>query len=366
MAGSGGDDDEEVVVNSSVNQQPPPPLNRRDSTLHAGGRPPEGAEPNRQWQRLAAAAAQGAGMYGKPPQQDQPYGRQQPPLPEGQEQQRYNRQQDEDARRPPPPNSQKPRDVPPMIRRDSVMDAIPKAMDVGPRGRNDVPAEYGRRPPPMDMQEDRRAATELVTTRRPIPQDSQDEIRRQVEYKKAEIVNELGGTVGKSVASRPDVNKEDRSTTRDYEQQQQQQQSRYERKGEILPPKSVEHGNRASELRKSHFEATHMKPVKESQQYSRADGGDNKTDGKTFGRELPPRAEETGGKTRDYAAVAASKPAGEYEPNDRNKMMATAATDNDRNRDEQLVTQTKNLRPDTLKIIQGTFVNIRLLHSKIL
>lgn len=373
------DDDEEVVVNSSVNQQPPPSLNRRDSTLHAagGGRPTEGTDPNRQWQRLAAAA-QGAGMYGKP-QQDQPYGgRQQQSLviPEGQEQQRYNRQlqQDEDNRRP-PPNGQKPRDATPMIRRDSVMmDAMSKVADVGSRVRNEgpPPAEYGRRPPPMDVQDDKRAPVESGATGRPVRQDSQDEIRRQAEYKKTvDVVNDFGsgGGAGKSVASpRPDANKEDRSITRDYDQQQLQ--PRYESKGdkELLVPKAVEHGNRASELRKSHFEATHMKPAKDAQQYSRVDGtggSDNKTEGKTFGKEPPPKAEETGSKARDYVA---SRPAGEHEPNDRNKTMTTTvvAADTVRSRDEPLMSQSKYSRPDTLKIIKGTFANIRLKHSKIL
>ncbi|XP_025418654.1 microtubule-associated protein tau isoform X2 [Sipha flava] len=357
VVGSGIDDDEEVVVNSSVNQQPPPPpLNRRDSTLHAGGRPPEGVEPNRQWQRLAAAAtAQGAGKYGKP-QQDQQYGRQQPSLvmPEGQEQQRYNRQQfqqDEDIRRPSLSNSQKPRDVPSIIRRDSVMDGISKVADVSLRGRNDAPVEYGRRPPPVDMQDDRKAAVEQEAARRLVPQDSQDEIRRQVEYRKAEVVNEFGsgGSNGKLVAPRPDMNKEDRST-KEYEEQQQ---SRYERKveKEFAGPKAVEHGNRASELRKSHFEATHMKPVKEPQKYSMVDGGGDNID-KTFGKELPTKVEEMGNKTRDYAAIAASRPAGEHDTNDRNKTKTKTIADNVRNRDEPIVSQSKNLRPDTLKIIK--------------
>lgn len=390
-----GDDDEEVVVNSSVNLQqppppPPPPLNRRDSTVYAvgagrGGVTEGAGDSNRQWQRPAAVPGLGQGppaSYGKPQSQEQPFGRQS--IPEGQEQQRYppttgnynnnnnnsnnSRQlQDDENRRPAAvvvPNSQKPvRDVPPLTRRDSVLDAVPKAADPGLR-RADVPANYGRRPPASDLQEDGGRRPSDSGNRRPPQQpDAQETVRRPAEPEDAGGGD--GGRrlsdhrnsrpeatdYGKPVASRADANKEDRLFSKDYAQQQQPRIDRRvspEKDSGPRAPTVEQGGNRASELRKLHFEATHqLKPVREQFSPKRTTGGDHKMDGKaTLSREQAPGAEDAAVvKPKDYAAAVA-RSTGENDPN---KTLTTS--DEIRYRDEPY----KYTRPDTLKIIKGTF-----------
>lgn len=397
------DDDEEVVVNSSMNQQQQPVLNRRDSTVFGGSRP--GDDPNKQWQPRAVAP--GAVPYGKPQQQEQ-YGRQSLVIPEGQEQTRfpaqaaggYNSrpaaQQEDDgdlngSRQPVQVQNgmQKIRDVQPqqqqqqkqqqqqqqqhlLTRRDSVLDAntAKAGVDMMSR-RNDGVAEYGRRPAPDLLQDEggsRRQPELTGGARRPAPgQDSvqEDGKRPAAEFKKTEqedvsgrrltdfknIRSEAGPAAEYGAASRQvaAVNRpEDRPSVRDYEQ------PRYERKASLekdqpaaQKPVAVEHGNRASELRKLHFENTHLKTVKEQPHATH----DDDRVGSARGREPP--VDETRA-ARDYAA-AAVRSTGDGDPlNERYRSTLTAAEKRVTGGDDEVVPQlSKNSRPDTLKIIKG-------------
>lgn len=388
--GGGGTDDEGVVVNSSVNQQPP--LNRRDSTMYAAGNRAGAADSaavidptNRQWQRPAAPP------YGKPPEQQ--YGRQTAAIPEGQEQPRYpqptgnynrpvvvgqpQQQDDDNGKKPaamlqPPSSGPKTRDVQPLTRRDSVLDSTSFKMAEATLRKNDVPAaatEYGRRPQPGSLVDGlenggRRPSDQMAggSRRPPAPVDSQDDIggRRTTEYKKTEQEDAVArrapdynnrnnrpesadyGVAGRPAMSRPEVGREDRTSTRDYQQQQRKSSSDNE------PKLTVEHGNRASELRKAHFEATHMKQAKQ-QPYWKADGNNSRMDeNKTFARGEPQRSAES----KSYASAVGSS--GEYNPN--NKTITSSADNFDNFGDDPLSFH-KNSRPDTLEIIKGTFVN---------
>lgn len=360
-SGGGGDDDDEVVVVNS-NQQPPSQI-RRESVANR----PEGESSNRQWPRpsVVSGLQNAAASYGKP---SEPYGSRQQPttIAEGQEQ-RYQPPAATPYGRQPAAvvlqDGQKARGEPqqPLIRRNSVLqDGLlqPKAA-----GRIDLPpaTEYGRRPPPpsSELQEDKRPPeygggggrrpllpdqeeakrTEYGSGGRKMP--DQEDVRRQPDYKanRSEVAADYGG---KPVTSRD----EPRRTSRDYEQQQprnyEQRKVSLEKPQEPLSPR-VEHGNRASELRKSHFEATHLKPVKEQQQY-----GGRTTAAGGGGRD--PRAVETDAMTansKDYYTSRHAKPS-ENEPIaiDRNR----SSVDDGRNRDELY---SKNPRPDTLKIVKG-------------
>jgi len=261
-----------------------------------------------------------------------------------------------------------------LTRRDSVLDAntAKAGVDMMSR-RNDGVAEYGRRPAPDLLQDEGGSRWQPELTggaRRPAPgQDSvqlEDGRRPAAEFKKTEqedvsgrrltdfknIRSEVGpaaeyGAASRQVAAvtRPD----DRpSAVRDYEQ------PRYERKASpekdqpaAQRPVAVEHGNRASELRKLHFEATHLKTVKEQPRTTHDDG----RVGSARGRE--PLADEARA-ARDYAA-AAVKSTGDGDPlNERYRATFTAAENRVAGGDDEVVPQlSKNSRPDTLKIIKG-------------
>lgn len=409
----GGDDDEEVVVNSSINQQQQPVLNRRDSTVFAGGRVGDGtADPNKQWQPRAVAP--GAVPYGKPQQQEQQYGRQSLVIPEGQEQTRFPTQaaggynstrpaapQEDDgvlngSRQPAQVQNgmQKIRDLQPqqqqqqpqqqkqqqqqqqqhlLTRRDSVLDANTAKAGVDMMSRkNDLVAEYGRRPAQDLLQDEggNRRQPELTGgARRLAPgQESvqEDGKRPAAEFKKTEqedvsgrrltdfknIRSEVGPTAEYGAASRQvaaATRPDDRpSAVRDYEQ------PRYERKTSpekdqpaAQRPVAVEHGNRASELRKLHFEATHLKTAKEQTRVAHDDG----KVGSARGREPP--VDETRA-ARDYAAAAVKSTSDGDPLNERYRATFISAEDRVAVGDDEVVPQlSKNSRPDTLKIIKG-------------
>ncbi|XP_015370498.1 PREDICTED: uncharacterized protein LOC107166375 isoform X2 [Diuraphis noxia] len=395
--GGGADDDEEVVVNSSINQQmqqqQQPTLNRRDSTTFASGRAGDGpVDPNKQWQPRAVAP--GMVPYGKPQQQEQQYGRQSLVIPEGQEQTRfpaqatgaYNNsrptasQEDDVGSRQPvqmqngmqkilQPQQQQPQRQQQqnlLTRRDSVLDAsTAKAGTDMISRRNDGMAEYGRRPT-LDLQDEggNRWQSELVGgARRPPPvQDSiQDDSRRPAaEFKKTEqedvsgrrltdfktIRPEIGAATEYGAASRQvnaTTRPDDRPPMRDYEQPRYERKALLEKDQPVQRPAAVEHGNRASELRKLHFEATHLKPVREQPNAANNDG----RVASERGREPP----TNGTGPRDYAAM---KSTGDDDPpNERYRATVTAAADRVAGGDDKVVPQpSKNSRPDTLKIIK--------------
>ncbi|XP_026805832.1 microtubule-associated protein tau isoform X3 [Rhopalosiphum maidis] len=395
------DDDEEVIVNSTINQQLQqqqqlqPALSRRDSTVFAGGRAADGtSDPNKQWQ--PKQAAQGVIPYGKPQPQEQQYGRQSLVMPEGQEQIRfpaqtaaggYNSsrlavtQEDEGNRQPVQAQNgiQKVRDVQQqqqqqkqqqqhsLMRRDSVLDANTakvNSIDMMSR-RNDGMAEYGRRPAP-DLQDDSgsRWQPELIGGgRRPPPmQDSvqEDGKRSLAEYKKTEQEDTSGKRLTDFKNSRPEagaaadygaaagrqMNAATRLDDRPHDKQSYEQ-PRNERKASLEKDQpapraaAVEHGNRASELRKMHFEATHLKPVREQQHVA---NDDSKVTA-VRGRVVPP-VDET--KARDYTAAAVRSTDDGNPSNERYRAANIAGSGND----EAVPQMSKNSRPDTLKIIK--------------
>lgn len=409
--GGGADDDEEVVVNSSINQQiqqqqQQPTLNRRDSMTFASGRAGDGpADPNKQWQPRAVGP--GVVPYGKPQPQEQQYGRQSLVIPEGQEQTRfpgqaaggYNKNRPAASReddgglngtRPPAQvqngmqntmqpqqqqqqqqQQQKQQQQNLLTRRDSVLDAstAKAGMDMMSR-RNDGMAEYGRRPAP-DLQDEggNRRQSELVGgARRPptVQESMQDDSRRQAaEFKKTEpedvsgrrltdfknIRPEVGAAAEYGAASRQvnaTTRPDDRPSMRDYEQPRYERKPSLEKDQPVQRPAAVEHGNRASELRKMHFEATHLKPVKEQPNAANNDG----RVASARGREPP--TNDT--RPRDYAAAAAMKSTGDGDPpNEWYRATVTGAADHVAGGDDEVVPQpSKNSRPDTLKIIKGT------------
>ncbi|XP_025194128.1 microtubule-associated protein tau isoform X2 [Melanaphis sacchari] len=396
----GADDDEEVVVNSTINQQlqqqQQSMLSRRDSVVLAGSRTGDGiADPNKQWQPKAAAP--GAVPYGKPQPQEQQYGRQSLMIPEGQEQTRFpaqatggynsNRlammQGDDSSRQPAQAQNgmQKSRDVQPqqqqqkqqqqnlLTRRDSVFDANTAKVNTEMMSRrNDGMAEYGRRPGP-DLRDDsgNRWQPELVGGgRRPPPmQDSvqEDGKRPAAEYKEdmsgrrlTDFKNsrpEAGATVDFGAAARqvnavarPDDKPYDRQSVRDYEQPRYERKASLEKDQPVPKAAAVEHGNRASELRKLHFDSTYLKPVREQQQYVAND--DSKV---AAARGRVSQVEET--RARDYAVAAVKSTGDGNPPNERYKATFTEAADGAKSGNDEVVPQmSKNSRPDTLKIIK--------------
>lgn len=359
--GGGGDDDDEVVVVNS-NQQPPP-LNRRDSVVYAA-RPAAEGDPNRQWQR-PVAGPQGTAPYGKPP--EQLYSRQTTTIQEGQEQRyappstAYNRQPEDEPRRPMANGGQNARDAQPLTRRDSVLqDGFKTAA-----GKNDAD-EYGRRPvPSSDLQEENNrrpsdygaGGRRLVTSepeenkqpleyggggRRPV---DQEENKRAFEYRKLAVEPEdTVSRVPDFKNNRPEVNAdygnfrvkptESRADFRDQE-----------RKGSAEKPQEhikMEHGNRASELRKSYFEATYLKAAKEQPYSSKV------VDNKGLGGRGPRNVDDAMTKFKDYTTVARSNDNDSINK-DRNRLIV----DDGRNDDQY----SKNSRPDTLNLLQGTLVS---------
>lgn len=250
------------------------------------------------------------------------------------------------------------------------MDANKTNIDMMPR-RNEGMAEYGRRPAP-DLQDDSGSSwqPDLVGGgRRPPPmQDSvqEDGKRPAAEHKKTEQEDVSGrrttelknsrpeagaaatadyAAAGRQVmnaAARPDDRPYDRQPVRDYERK-----ASLEKDQPVPRAAAVEHGNRASELRKLHFEATHLKPVREQQYVANDDS--NKV-ASARGR-VPPMDES---RARDYAAAVARPTGDGNPPNERYRSTFNAAADGAGSRNDEVMPQmSKNSRPDTLKIIKG-------------
>ncbi|XP_050421748.1 microtubule-associated protein 2 isoform X2 [Adelges cooleyi] len=203
VGGGGGDDDDEAVVTSQQSSVPPPPLNRRDSTMVLPGKPEAGDQPPaRQWPRPVQGPS-----YPNNPLPPEQYGR--PSIPEVQERYNerpepqkfqtvnYNRQDDE--RRPNiQQNGPKPREY---GRRDSVLeqpriDAMRRndSMDSekSPGTRQDTVKRPDYRKP-LEQEELRRAEP----VRRPEPEEvkrpdfrrpsvQELEVKRPPEYRRPE------------------------------------------------------------------------------------------------------------------------------------------------------------------------------------
>jgi len=236
--------------------------------------------------------------------------------------------------------------------------------------RNDGMTEYGRRPAP-DLQDEggNRRQSELVGGARrppPVQESMQDDSRRPAaEFKKTEQEDMSGRRLTDFKNIRPEVSAaaeygaasrqanattrpDDRPSMRDYEQPRYERKPSLEKDQPVQRPTAVEHGNRASELRKMHFEATHLKPVKEQPNAT------NNDDRVSSARGREPQTNDT--RPRDYAAAAAMKSTGDGDPtNERNRATVTGAADSVAGEDDEVVPQpSKNSRPDTLKIIKGT------------
>ncbi|XP_022160259.1 microtubule-associated protein tau isoform X2 [Myzus persicae] len=253
-----------------------------------------------------------------------------------------------------------------LTRRDSVLDSntAKAGMDMMSR-RNDGMAEYGRKPAP-DLQDEgtggRRQSELIGGVRRPLPaQDSiqEDGRRPAAEFKKTEQEDvsgrrltdfknnrsEAGPAAEYGAASRQVTHPDDRPSVRDYEQSRHERKASLEKDQPVQRPTSVEHGNRASELRKLHFEATHLKAVKEQPRAANDDG----RVASARGREPP--VDET--RARDYAAAAVRSTGDGDPPNERYRATFAPAADRVAGGDDEVVQQlSKNSRPDTLKIIK--------------